>query len=180
MTTLCLSQNRFLAVSILRMGCTSYDSFSFTCAVIAADRHSISGWVATLVTAGLALGFGTSCLPHAVGGINFGATKPIWLVRFGGPRMRSFTAIIIGICALAATASVTEARSSLSDTQIRQRIIAESIASYPGNCPCPYNSARNGSSCGRRSAWSRAGGAAPICYPNEISKAQVEAWRRAH
>lgn len=94
--------------------------------------------------------------------------------------MRKLTAIIIGICALAATASVTEARSSLSDAQIRQRIIVASIASYPGSCACPYNSARNGSSCGRRSAWSRAGGAAPICYPEEISRAQVEAWRRSH
>ena len=94
--------------------------------------------------------------------------------------MRNLTSIIIGICALAATASVTEARSRLSDAQIRQRIIAGSIASYSGNCACPYNSARNGSSCGRRSAWSRAGGAAPICYPNEISKAQVETWRRSH
>ncbi|RRQ52284.1 hypothetical protein D7D48_05315 [Sphingorhabdus wooponensis] len=94
--------------------------------------------------------------------------------------MRSFTAIIIGICALAATASVTEARSRLSDAQIRQQIISASIASYPGSCACPYNSARNGSSCGRRSAWSRAGGAAPICYPEEISRAQVEAWQRSH
>lgn len=87
---------------------------------------------------------------------------PIWLMHHEGFRLRSFTAIIIGICALAATASVTEARSSLSDAQIRQQIIAASIASYPGSCACPYNSARNGSSCGRRSAWSRAGGAAPI------------------
>jgi hypothetical protein len=94
--------------------------------------------------------------------------------------MRSFTAIVIGISTLTATASVTEARSSLSDTQIRQRIIAESIASYPGKCPCPYNRDRNGSSCGGRRAWSRAGGASPICYPNEISKAQVESWRRSH
>lgn len=41
-----------------------------------------------------------------------------------------------------------------SDDQIRQLIIEDSIASYPGVCACPFNSARNGSSCGRRSAWS--------------------------
>lgn len=87
---------------------------------------------------------------------------------------------LIGLCAFVGTGQIAAARSSLSDTEIRQRIIAESISSYPGNCPCPYNSARNGSSCGRRSAWSRAGGATPICYPNEISKAQVDAWRRSH
>ena len=67
-----------------------------------------------------------------------------------GLGMRNFIATLIGICALAATASVTEARSNLSDAEIRQQIISESISYYPGNCPCPYNSARNGSSCGRR------------------------------
>lgn len=87
---------------------------------------------------------------------------------------------IIGLCAFAATGQIAIAKSSLSDAEIRQRIIAASISSYPGNCPCPYNSTRNGSSCGGRSAWSRAGGAAPICYPNEISKSQVDAWRRSH
>jgi hypothetical protein len=32
---------------------------------------------------------------------------------------------------------------SLSDAQIRQQMIAESIAAYPGRCPCPYNTASN-------------------------------------
>ena len=71
-------------------------------------------------------------------------------------------------------------RSTLSGAQIKQRIIKQSIAEYPGNCPCPYNSASNGSSCGRRSAWSRAGGYAPMCYAADVSKAQVSAWRVSH
>lgn len=41
---------------------------------------------------------------------------------------------------------------SLTDEQVRQAIIRQSIASYPGNCPCPYNTASNGSRCGKRSA----------------------------
>jgi hypothetical protein len=53
--------------------------------------------------------------------------------------------------------------------KIKQRVIEESIASYPGNCPCPYNVTRNGSSCGGRSAWSRRGGYAPICYDRQRS-----------
>lgn len=40
----------------------------------------------------------------------------------------------------------------LTDDQVKQRIIDDSIASYPGTCACPFNTARNGSSCGRRSA----------------------------
>jgi hypothetical protein len=67
----------------------------------------------------------------------------------------------------------------LSDSTIRQRMITESIQSYPGSCPCPYNTARNGSSCGRRSAYSRPGGYAPLCYARDISKAQVEEYRRS-
>jgi hypothetical protein len=64
-----------------------------------------------------------------------------------------------------------------SDTQIKQKIIRESISDYPGNCPCPYNSASNGSRCGGRSAWSRAGGYAPKCYPADVTAAEVVAYR---
>ena len=64
-----------------------------------------------------------------------------------------------------------------SDDQIKQSIIQESIASYPGNCPCPYDYAANGSRCGKRSAWSRAGGYSPICYPEEVTPSMIEAWR---
>lgn len=61
------------------------------------------------------------------------------------------------------------------EQQIKQRIIEESIASYPGRCPCPYNVTRNGSACGARSAWSRKGGYAPICYEREVTKEMVRA-----
>jgi hypothetical protein len=39
----------------------------------------------------------------------------------------------------------------LTDAQIKQMLIEESIADYSGNCPCPYSRASNGSRCGRRS-----------------------------
>ena len=67
---------------------------------------------------------------------------------------------------------------SLSDDQVRQRIIDDSVASYPGTCACPFNTARNGSSCGVRSAWSKAGGYSPICYKKEVTKEMVKAWRQ--
>lgn len=37
---------------------------------------------------------------------------------------------------------------AISDAQIKQILIKQSIANYSGNCPCPYNTARNGSRCG--------------------------------
>lgn len=77
--------------------------------------------------------------------------------------------------------SATEAKSSKqTDDQIRQLIIEDSIASYPGVCACPFNSARNGSSCGRRSAWSKQGGYAPVCYKKEVSREMVDEWRKSH
>ncbi len=58
-----------------------------------------------------------------------------------------------------------------SEAQIKQRLIRESIASYSGSCPCPYNTDRAGRRCGARSAYSRPGGAAPICYAGVTSLA---------
>lgn len=48
-----------------------------------------------------------------------------------------------------------------------QAEINRSIASYKGSCPCPYSVDRAGRKCGRRSAYSRAGGARPLCYPSD-------------
>lgn len=79
-----------------------------------------------------------------------------------------------------ATGAPADARGRPSDATVKQRIIKASIASYPGNCPCPYNSASNGSRCGGRSAWSRGGGYEPLCYPGDVTKAQVRAWRASH
>nr|WP_264626090.1 hypothetical protein [Candidatus Symbiopectobacterium sp. NZEC135] len=68
----------------------------------------------------------------------------------------------------------------VNNEQIKQAIIDESISAYSGNCPCPYNSARNGSSCGKRSAWSRAGGYSPICYKHEVTQEMIDTWKKRH
>ena len=65
----------------------------------------------------------------------------------------------------------------LSDDEIRQLLIQQSIRSYSGSCPCPYNTARNGSRCGGRSAYSKPGGASPLCYAKDVSDAMVERYR---
>ena len=68
----------------------------------------------------------------------------------------------------------------LLDAQVKQAIIQESSAAYPGNCPCPYNVDRRGHSCGGRSAYSRPGGYAPICYANQVTPAMTADYRRSH
>lgn len=64
-----------------------------------------------------------------------------------------------------------------SDGEIRQLIMQQSLAYYSGSCPCPYNVDRAGRRCGRRSAYSRPGGASPMCYASDVSDAQVQAYR---
>ena len=85
---------------------------------------------------------------------------------------------ILALIALTAASGVTAA--PLSDAQIAQTLIQQSIASYPGTCPCPYSTARNGSRCGHRSAYSRPGGYAPLCFSSDVTPSQIAAYRKEH
>ena len=66
---------------------------------------------------------------------------------------------------------------ALSKPVIIQRIIAKSISAYPGSCPCPYNTDRGGRRCGKRSAYSKPGGYAPICFPQDVSERMIAAFK---
>lgn len=92
------------------------------------------------------------------------------------------TAFIVGFTAvlISLSASVAIAKEPLSDAQIKKILIQQSLDSYPGNCPCPYNTDRAGRSCGRRSAYSKPGGYAPLCYPDDVSPEIVEEYRKNH
>jgi hypothetical protein len=71
----------------------------------------------------------------------------------------------------------------LSDAQVRQQIVRESRADYYATghpCACPDDLARNGSSCGLRSAYSHRGGGSPACYISDVSDAAVAQWRANH
>jgi len=73
---------------------------------------------------------------------------------------------------------IVSARESITDDQIKQLIINESIASYPSVCACPYSVARNGSMCGARSAYSKPGGYDPICYKTDVTKQMLDNYKR--
>lgn len=60
--------------------------------------------------------------------------------------------VLLAACGLFLAGNATAKGHSVSDEQVKENVIAESIASYPGVCACPFNRARNGSACGRRSA----------------------------
>jgi len=89
-------------------------------------------------------------------------------------RLLVFIAVLLAISGL----SATEMAGSSPDDHIRQLIIKDSIATYPGGCPCPYNLAFNGSRCGGQSAWGNASGYSPLCYANDIDDDMLQAYRQ--
>jgi hypothetical protein len=88
--------------------------------------------------------------------------------------------ISFGLAVIAIASASVHAAQPATDAEIRQAVIQESIAAYRGNCPCPYNAARNGSRCGARSAYSRPGGASPLCFPQDVTQRMVDDYRREH
>lgn len=92
--------------------------------------------------------------------------------------------ILVTILALIYGPAFAQNTVKLSDAQIAPIIVQESREAYyrTGHpCACPYDSARNGSRCGARSAYSRPGGASPKCYPDkDVTPADIAAYRAAH
>jgi hypothetical protein len=58
--------------------------------------------------------------------------------------------------------------------EVVRAIIEESLAFYPGNCPCPYNRDRAGRSCGARSAYSKPGGRSPLYYERDVTDRMIQ------
>lgn len=69
-----------------------------------------------------------------------------------------------------------EVKPKISPSIIIQRIIAESIAGYPGTCACLYSTDRHGRKCGSRSAYSKPGGYSPICFAGDVTRSMIEAY----
>ncbi|MET4749213.1 hypothetical protein [Bradyrhizobium sp. RT11b] len=68
----------------------------------------------------------------------------------------------------------------LTAAAIAALIVAESRRVYYSTghpCACPDDRMRNGRACGGRSAYSRPGGAAPLCYPTDVPEAMIETYR---
>lgn len=84
------------------------------------------------------------------------------------------------IALLTITFSGSPYAESLTNAEIKKQLIQESLANYPGNCPCPYNSDRAGRSCGRRSAYNRAGGYTPLCYERDVTQEMIDGYRQSH
>lgn len=84
--------------------------------------------------------------------------------------------LFAGMLLLASTTAFGK-ETAPTDREIAELLISESISNYYGNCPCPYNSASNGSRCGKRSAYSRPGGESPLCYVEDVSPSMIARYR---
>ena len=62
---------------------------------------------------------------------------------------------------------------TLSRAAIVALLIKASLDNYRGSCACPYNTDRAGHRCGKRSAYSKPGGASPLCFAGDVTEAMV-------
>lgn len=68
----------------------------------------------------------------------------------------------------------------LATSVIVARLLEASRADYPGNCACPEDRDKRGHRCGARSAYSRPGGYAPLCYLHDVTPAMIAEYRQTH
>jgi hypothetical protein len=86
---------------------------------------------------------------------------------------------LLAVALLATSLVSNAANSELTDAEIRTLLIRRSLASYSGNCPCPYFVDRAGRRCGARSAYSKPGGESPLCFPEDVTPAMIQAFRKS-
>jgi hypothetical protein len=73
-----------------------------------------------------------------------------------------------------------ETAAVLTAAAIAALIVAESRRAYHATghpCACPNDAMRNGRACGSRSAYRRPGGAAPLCYPTDVTETMIKSYR---
>jgi hypothetical protein len=67
----------------------------------------------------------------------------------------------------------------LPDSVAREYAINFSIKQYAEPCPCPYSKDFQSLQCGDRSAYTRTGGAEPLCYARDVSLEEIWTWQQS-
>ena len=89
--------------------------------------------------------------------------------------------LVAGLVACSDGAQAEKTSKELSDGQIRQLLVKESINAYAGACPCPESRNDAGQKCGKNSAYSKSGGdSRPLCYPSNVSDTAIKKYREDH
>lgn len=94
--------------------------------------------------------------------------------------LRSCRYFLLILLAGMGTSAADQTADIMPDSEVKKEIIEESMEAYAGSCPCPYSRTKKGALCGKRSAWSKAGGESPICYAEEVTAQMVQQWRERH
>jgi hypothetical protein len=63
--------------------------------------------------------------------------------------------------------------SPATDAQIQAILVARSLASFHGDCPCPYSVGRDGQRCGERSVYSRSTSSPLLCHPHDVTPKMI-------
>jgi hypothetical protein len=84
---------------------------------------------------------------------------------------------LVAVVSLSPTIAISQPNPCrLTDRQIAEIIVERSRRDYRHSCPCPDDHARNGSLCGKRSAYSRRGRPPPYCYVSDVPDATIRAF----
>jgi hypothetical protein len=91
--------------------------------------------------------------------------------------MLKFAAAALAMSLASAAYAQSNKGASVTDAQAVAEIIRLSRAQFAthGQCACPDDRDRDGTICGRRSAYSRPGG--PLCYPRDVTPAMIADYR---
>lgn len=63
------------------------------------------------------------------------------------------------------------------DVQIQAILVARSLASFSGACPCPYSVDQAGQRCGERSVYSRRPTSSLLCHPHDVTPRMIADYR---
>src|SRR5215471_721854 len=91
---------------------------------------------------------------------------------------------LVSIVAIASGLAVgfAWAQPKKTDAQIRQEMIAASIAQYVSTarrtCACPYSVDRAGRPCASRSTYVRRSSVSPLCYVSDITPKMLDTYRK--
>lgn len=107
--------------------------------------------------------------------------------------MRFKGSFFASLMLVAAPLGFTGQARAQSEDEIRRAVVEQSIANYPGACPCPYSLQRNGQPCGNRSGYDRPSSNASRspdvlraesllrlkCFPSDVTSADITLFRAA-
>jgi len=69
---------------------------------------------------------------------------------------------------------------SLTEEEIKQKIIESSIQGYSGKCACPYSLKSNGRRCRKLSAYSKRDGFVPVCYLSDVTSEMIKQYNQSY